>query len=74
MCTLMDDSIFLSVESAHQEFSFDIYILYIYIYIYIYMCVSLTPFWFSPLVMYNYSNESFWECIKQNAYFISIIG
>ncbi len=37
----MDDSIFLSVESAHQEFSFDIYI-------YIYMCVSyallvLTP-------------------------------
>ncbi len=63
----MDDSIFLSVESAHQELSFGIYI-------YIYVCVSLTPFWFSPLVMYNYSNESFWVCIKQNAYFISIIG
>ncbi len=37
MCTLMDDSIFLSVESAHQELSFDIYI-YIYI-MYMYMCL-----------------------------------
>ncbi len=85
ICTLMDT--FVSRRCSSRVFFWYIYIyIYIYIYRYIYRYIyiyiythispkmSLMPFWFSPLVMYNYSNESFWECIKQSAYFISIIG
>ncbi len=51
-----------------------IWYIYKYIYIYPFPKMSLTLFWFSPLVVYNYSNESFCGSSEQNAYFIAIIG